>query len=105
MAGSSKHTAYSGLERRPEGGSASAVVCAAVVMFSVVVKALTLGVTVAEGVNVQPAIAGSPPQERVIALVNDPCGVSVRVTVPGCPAVTPVFDGGEVILKSLTWKL
>jgi hypothetical protein len=76
-----------------------------VVIFSVVVTALALEVTVAEGVNVQPAIAGSPPQERVIALVNGPCGVSVRVNVPGCPAVTLVLDGVVVILKSLTWKL
>jgi len=80
-------------------------VCGAVVMLRVVVTALVLGVAVAEGVNVQPAIAGSPPQERVIALVNDPCGVSVRVNVPGCPAVTLALDEVEVSVKSLTWKL
>ena len=59
---------------------------AAVVIVSVVVTSLELGVTEA-GLKVQPASAGNPVQEKLIGLVNEPCGVTVNVIVPDCPAV------------------
>ena len=66
-AGSSSQTAYSEFERGPVP-RAAAEVCAAVVMVSVVVTVVAFGVTVADGVKVQVAIAGNVPQDRVIAL-------------------------------------
>jgi invasion protein IalB len=74
-------------------------------MFSVAVAVLPLGVTVAEGVKLQVANSGSVPQDKVIALVNEPCGVSVSVNVPGCPAFMLILGGVEVRVKSLSWKL
>ena len=60
---------------------------AAVVIVSVVVTMLEFGVTEA-GLNVQPASAGNPVQEKLIGLVNEPCGVYRHsVNVPDCPAV------------------
>ena len=47
---------------------------AAVVIVSVVFTLLEFGVTEA-GLNVQPASAGNPVQEKLIGLVNEPCGV------------------------------
>ncbi len=73
-------------------------------MFSGVVTVLALGVSVAE-VKAQPAIAGSPLQASPIALVNEPCGVSVSVNIAGCPAVTVIVVELEVSVKSLIWKL
>jgi len=104
MAGKSKQTAYR-LDRWLDGTSATAVVWAVVVMFSVAVAVLPLGVIVAEGVKLQLANCGNTPQDSVIALVNEACGVSVSVNVPGCPAFTLVLEGVEVSMKSLTWKL
>src|SRR3984885_9883532 len=74
-------------------------------MFSVAVTMLAFGVAVAEGLNVQAAMGGRSPQESLIAPVNEPCGVSVSVNVPGCPAVTFERIGAEGSVKSLTWKL
>jgi hypothetical protein len=75
-----------------------------VVTVSVVVTGLAFGVTIAEEKS-QPAIAGSPLQERVIALVKEPWGVTVRVNIPGCPAVTLALGGFEARVKSPIWKL
>ena len=59
---------------------------AAVAMVSVVFTLLEFGVTEA-GLNVQPASAGNPVQEKLIGLVNEPSGITVSVIVPDCPAV------------------
>jgi hypothetical protein len=105
MAGRSNQTAGSRLDRRLDGTSASAVVWLVVVMFSVAVAGPPLRVTVAEGVKTQVANCGSVPQDKVIVLANELCGVSVSVNLPGCPAFTLVLEGVEVSAKSLTWKL
>jgi hypothetical protein len=104
IAGSTSQIAYSGPERRPNGGGAKAAVWAVVAIFSVVVTVLVSGVTVA-GLNVQFASAGNPVQEKLIGLVNELCGVAVKVNVAGCPAVMVVLVGFEVSVKSVTWKL
>ena len=98
MAGSTSQIAYSGLDRRPNGNARDAV-CAAVVMVRVLVTVLEFGVTEA-GLKVQPASAGSPLQEKLIGLVNEPCGVTVSVNVPDCPAVIVLLVGLEVNAKS-----
>jgi hypothetical protein len=73
---------------------------------SFVVTLLVFGVTVA-GLNAQLASAGNPLHEKLIVLVNEPSGVTVKVNVPGWPAVTLALVGFEVTVKSagLTWKL
>ena len=77
-----------------------------VVMVSVVFAAVVLGVTVA-GLNWHAAIAGSPLQEKLIGLVNDPCGVAVKTKTPDCPAVTVALGllGANVKSAAPTWKL
>ena len=97
MAGSTNHTAYRGLERRPNGNTKDAV-CAVVVMVRVLVTVLELGVTEA-GLKSHPARAGSPLHEKLIGLVNEPWGVTVSVNVPDCPAVTVVLVGVDVNVK------
>ena len=59
MAGSTSHIAYSGLDRRSNGGSASAAVCAVVVMVRVLVTVLEFGVTEA-GLKAQARKGGQP---------------------------------------------
>ena len=49
---------------------------AVVVIVRVLVAVLAFGVTVI-GLNVQPARVGNPLQEKLIALVKEPCGVTV----------------------------
>ena len=72
---------------------------AAVVIVSVVVTSLEFGVTEA-GLKVQPASAGNPVHEKLIGLVNEPCGVTVSVNVPDCPAVTVALLGLGTTVKS-----
>jgi hypothetical protein len=48
---------------------------------------------------------GNPLQEKLIGLVNEPCGVTVRVNVPECPAVTVVLVGLEVNEKSAAFTV
>lgn len=69
------------------------------VILSVVVTVLEFGVTVA-GLNPQPARAGSPLHEKLIGLVNEPCGVTVTVKVPDCPAVFVILVGVDDSAKS-----
>ena len=102
MAGSTSHIAYSG-DRRPYGDARDAV-CAVVVMVRVLVAVLEFGVTEA-GLKVQPASAGSPLQEKLIGLVNEPWGVTVSVNVPDCPAVTVALVGLEVNAKSAAFTV
>jgi hypothetical protein len=106
MAGSNSQIAYTGLERRPNGVATRDAVWAVVVIVSVVVMVLASGVTVA-GLNVQFASAGNAEQEKLMGLVNEPCGVTFKVNVPGCPAATVILVGFEVKVKlaALTWKL
>jgi hypothetical protein len=68
------------------------------VIVSVVVTVLVFGVTIV-GLNPQPARVGNPVQVKLIGLVNEPCGVTVTVNVPECPAVTVVLAGLEVNVK------
>ena len=62
------------------------------VIVSIVVTVLPFGVTEV-GLNVQPASAGSPLHEKLIGLVNEPCGVAVSVNIADCPAVTVALLG------------
>jgi hypothetical protein len=86
MAGSTSQIAYSGLERRLNGRARDAVL-EVVVIVSVVFRVLEFGVTEA-GLNVPPARAGSPLHEKLIAVVKEPCGVTVRANSPDDPAAT-----------------
>ncbi len=72
---------------------------AAVVIVSVVVTMLEFGVTEA-GLKAQVASAGNPVQEKLIGLVNEPCGVTVSVNVPDCPAVIVALLGLGTTVKS-----
>ena len=87
MAGSTNHIAYRGFERPPNGEDAWDAAGAVVVMVRVLVTVLEFGVTEA-GLKSQPASAGSPLHEKLIAPVNEPCGVTHSVTVPDRPATT-----------------
>ena len=78
--------------------------CAAVAMVSALVTVLEFGVTEA-GLKVQPASAGSPLHEKLIGLVNEPWGVTVKVYVPECPAVTVLLVGLEVNVKSAAFTV
>jgi hypothetical protein len=69
------------------------------VIVSVVVTVLEFGVTEA-GLKAQPARAGSPLHVKLIGLVNEPCGVTVNVNVPACPAVVVVLLGLGTTVKS-----
>src|ERR1017187_3224276 len=97
MAGNISHVAYSGLDRRPNGDARDAV-CAVVVMVRVLVTVLEFGVTEV-GLKVQPASVGSPLHEKLIGLVNEPCGVTVSGNVPDCPAVTVALLGLATTVK------
>lgn len=70
------------------------------VIVSIVVMVLEFGVTEA-GLKVQPASAGSPLHEKLIALENEPWGVTVSVNVSDCPAVIVALLGLEATEKSL----
>lgn len=70
------------------------------VMVTVLVKVLAFGVTEA-GLNVHPASDGSPLHEKLIAVVKEPCGVTVRVNVPDCPAATVALLGVVATVKLL----
>lgn len=78
--------------------------CTVVVIVRVLVTVLEFGVTEA-GLKVQPASAGSPLHEKLIGLVNEPCGVTVNVEVPDCPALTVVLVGLEVNAKSAAFTV
>jgi hypothetical protein len=67
-------------------------------MVRVLVTVLEFGVTEV-GLKVQPASVGSPLHEKLIGLVNEPCGVTVRVNVPDCPAVTVALLGLVTTVK------
>ena len=73
-------------------------------MDRVLVTVLEFGVTEA-GLKVQPASAGSPLHEKVIGLVNEPCGVTVSVNVPDCPAVTVALLGLGDRVKSVAFTI
>jgi hypothetical protein len=103
MAGNTSNIAYSGLDRRPNGDARDAV-CAVVVMVRVLVAVLEFGVTDA-GLKEQAASAGSPLHEKLIGLVNEPCGVTVSVNVPDCPAVTVAVVGLEVNEKAAAFTV
>jgi len=75
-----------------------------VVIVSVVVTVLEFGVTEA-GLKVQPARAGSPLHEKLIGIVNEPCGATVSVSVADCPAVTVAGAGLETNVKSAAFTV
>ena len=54
--------------------------CAVVAIDNVVITVAELGVTVA-GLNAQLASAGKPLHEKLIGLVNEPCGVTDNVSM------------------------
>lgn len=69
-------------------------------MVIVVVTVLAFGVR-GLGLNVHPASVGNPVHEKLIGLVNEPCGVTVNMKVPGCPAVTVSLVGRGANVKSI----
>jgi hypothetical protein len=69
-------------------------------MVIVVVTVLAFGIREL-GLNVHPASVGNPVHEKLIGLVNDPCGVTVSMNVPGCPAVTVLLVGLGASVKSI----
>jgi len=75
-----------------------------VVIVSFVVAVLVFGVTEA-GLKVQPASAGSPLHEKLIGLVNEPRGVTVKVEVPDCPAGLVTLLGLEDRVKSAAFTV
>jgi hypothetical protein len=75
-----------------------------VVTVIVVVEVLEFGVTVA-GLNPQVARAGSPTQEKLIEVVNEPCGITDRVNVCEFPAVTLALLGLEDRVKSAAFTV
>jgi hypothetical protein len=74
------------------------------VIVRVVVTVVVFGVTEV-GLNPQPASAGNPVQEKLIGLVNEPCGVTVSVNVPDCPAETVLLVGLAVKAKSAVFTV
>jgi hypothetical protein len=70
-----------------------------VVTVSIVEAAAPEGVTLA-GAKLHDAPEGSPEQLSETAEANPPCGVTVVVTVPLCPALT-VSDVGETEAEKL----
>jgi hypothetical protein len=70
-------------------------------MVIVVVTVLAFGVREL-GLNAHPASAGNPAHEKLIGLVNEPCGVTVSVNVPGCPAVTVLLVGLAANVKFIS---
>jgi hypothetical protein len=104
MAGMTSHIAYRLVDRGPNEAGASEAVWDVVVTVSVVGAALELGVTV-EGLNVQSASTGNPLQEKLTGLVKEPCGVTVKVNVPGRPAAMVTFVGLEVNVKSAAFTV
>jgi hypothetical protein len=74
------------------------------VIVSVVVTVWVFGVTVV-GLNPQPASAGNPVQEKLIGLVNEPCGVTVSVNGADCPPVIVLLVGLEVNMKSAAFTV
>jgi hypothetical protein len=103
MAGSTSHVAYRGLDRRAIGDNRDGV--CAVVMVTVLVTVLEFGVTEA-GLKLQPASAGIPLlHEKLIGLVNEPCGVTVSVNVADCPAVIVLLVGLKVSVKAAAFTV
>jgi hypothetical protein len=90
--GNASHVAERKPDPRPNRPDAADVLRDAVAIVRVLVTELEIGVSVA-GLKLHPAPAGTPLQDRLIELVNEPCGVTVKVNVPGDPAVTLALPG------------
>jgi len=91
--------ANSGLGGRFNAGGTSDAVLDGTVIVSVVVGLLEFGVT-EEGLKLQLARFGSPAHEKLIVLVNEPCGVTVKMTDPGLLADTVTLAELGVNVKS-----
>lgn len=81
-----------------DDGGTSMAVRPTVVIVSEFVTVLELGV-MEDCANTQLARSGRPVQEKLMGVVKEPCGVTVRVKVADCPSVIVWLPGFAVIVK------